>query len=42
MKLEELIDRVTEDKKRLSHRVNKCMTNGEDTNLTVLYLHWCQ
>jgi len=28
MKLEELHDRVSEDKKRLSHRVNKLMANG--------------
>lgn len=29
MRLEELHDRVAEDKKRLSHRVNKLMANGE-------------
>lgn len=29
MRLEELHDRVAEDKKRLSHRVNKLMANGK-------------
>ena len=29
LRLEELHDRVAEDKKRLSHRVNKLMANGE-------------
>ena len=30
MRLEELLDRVTEDKKRISHRVNKLVANGRD------------
>ena len=31
LRLEELHDRVAEDKKRLSHRVNKLMANGKST-----------
>ena len=35
LRLEELHDRVAEDKKRLSHRVNKLMANGEGSFVLV-------
>ncbi|CAG2232414.1 CEP135 [Mytilus edulis] len=35
MRLEELLDRVTEDKKRISHRVNKLMTNEKELVLEI-------
>ncbi|VDH93692.1 Hypothetical predicted protein [Mytilus galloprovincialis] len=38
LRLEELLDRVTEDKKRISHRVNKLMTNAM-TQLFIFYSH---
>lgn len=39
LRLEELLDRVTEDKKRLSHRVNKLMANGKNINTKEDILH---
>ncbi|XP_071126603.1 centrosomal protein of 135 kDa-like isoform X3 [Mytilus edulis] len=35
LRLEELLDRVTEDKKRISHRVNKLMTNEKELVLEI-------
>lgn len=35
MRLEELLDRVTEDKKRISHRVNKLMANEKELVLEI-------
>jgi len=45
LRLEELLDRVTEDKKRLSHRVNKLMANGKrnyDTIYCNQYKIWTE
>jgi hypothetical protein len=39
LRLEELLDRVTEDKKRLSHRVNKLMANGKNRHTKEEILH---
>ena len=38
IRLEGLIDRVSEDKKRLTQRVNKLTANGKDFTLRILKL----